>query len=164
MSILCDRSIKMADLIRPFAIEQLQPASYDLTLGAQLYVGSNPVGQRVKVIESEVSVPPSRLVLAHTREIVKLPRHIAARVDGKSTLGRMGLLVHVSAGFVDPGFEGQLTLELFNLTEHPISLRLGQRVAQISFMTLDSHCERPYGSHGLGSHYQGQSGVTTPRF
>jgi dCTP deaminase len=85
-------------------------------------------------------------------------------VEGKSSLGRLGLIVHATAGFVDPGFKGTLTLEITNLTRVPIKLYPGLPIAQLSFMTLDAPAERPYGSEGLGSHYQGQVAATESRY
>jgi len=87
-----------------------------------------------------------------------------ARIEGKSSLGRLGLIVHATAGFCDPGFRGTLTLELANLTRVPIMLRAGAKIAQLSFMTLDRAAERPYGHPDLGSHYHGQIEATESRY
>jgi dCTP deaminase len=87
-----------------------------------------------------------------------------ARIEGKSSLGRLGLIVHATAGFCDPGWKGTLTLELNNLTRVPIKLYPGLPIAQLSFMTLDRPAQRPYGSPGLGSHYQGQRAATESRY
>ncbi len=92
------------------------------------------------------------------------PDDIVARIEGKSSLGRLGLIVHATAGFCDPGWKGTLTLELNNLTRVPIKLPPGAPIAQLSFMTLDRPAERPYGSPGLGSHYQGQRAATESRY
>jgi len=85
---------------------------------------------------------------------------IAARVEGKSTLGRLGLVIHSTAGFVDPGFKGNITLEMTNINSRPIVLRAGMKICQVSFHQMSSAAERPYGHEKLGSHYQNQSGVT----
>ncbi len=106
---------------------------------------------------------PHTFCLGGTIEEVRLPEDIVARVDGKSSLGRLGLLVHATAGYVDPGWTGRLTLELSNQSAMPIALYYGMRIAQISFFTLTTPVERPYGSPGLGSKYQGQTGPTPSR-
>ena len=97
-------------------------------------------------------------------EEVHLPSDIVGRLDGKSSLGRLGLVVHSTAGFVDPGWKGNLTLELSNLANLPISLYYGMKVSQLSFMELTSAAENPYGSKGLGSKYQGQNGPMVSQF
>jgi dCTP deaminase len=96
-------------------------------------------------------------------ETITLPDDIVARVDGKSSLGRLGLLVHATAGYVDPGWTGCLTLELSNQSQMPIALYFGMRIAQVSFLRLTTPVDRPYGSAGLGSKYQGQTGPTPSR-
>jgi len=107
---------------------------------------------------------PGQFVLASTIERVKLPRDLVGHVDGKSSLGRLGLLIHATAGFIDPGFEGQITLELSNVSPFPIRLVVGMRICQVSFTYLDRPAERPYGSPGLNSKYQGQRGATASRY
>jgi dCTP deaminase len=109
-------------------------------------------------------IHPGEFVLGVTAEYVELPDDIVARIEGKSSLGRLGLIVHATAGFVDPGFKGTLTLEITNLTRVPIKLYPGILIAQLSFMTLDAPAERPYGSEALGSHYQGQTAATESRY
>ena len=94
----------------------------------------------------------------------ELPDDIVARIEGKSSLGRLGLIVHATAGFVDPGFSGTLTLEITNLTRVPIVLWPGKPIAQLSFMALDQAAERPYGHPDLGSHYHGQVEATESRY
>jgi dCTP deaminase len=106
---------------------------------------------------------PGAFCLATTLEVITLPDDIVARVDGRSSLGRLGLLVHATAGYIDPGWTGKLTLELSNQSQMPIALYYGMRVAQISFLTLSSPVDRPYGTPGLGSKYQGQTGPTPSR-
>ena len=101
-----------------------------------------------------------QFLLATTLERVKIPNNVCARIEGKSSLGRLGLCVHVTAGYIDPGFEGNITLELFNCAPLPIVLTPGMKIAQISFHSMDEPAERPYGHPDLGSKYQGQIGVT----
>ncbi|WP_338748738.1 dCTP deaminase [Janibacter alittae] len=106
---------------------------------------------------------PGEFVLGSTLEAVTLPDDLAARVEGKSSLGRLGLLTHATAGFVDPGFSGHVTLELSNVATLPIRLWPGMKIGQLCFFRLSSPAENPYGSAAYGSHYQGQRGPTASR-
>jgi dCTP deaminase len=106
---------------------------------------------------------PGEFVLGSTLETVTLPDDLAARVEGKSSLGRLGLLTHATAGFVDPGFSGHVTLELSNVATLPIMLYPGMKIGQLCFFRLSSPAEHPYGSGTYGSHYQGQRGPTASR-
>ncbi len=99
---------------------------------------------------------PGEFVLASTQEYIEIPDDIVARLDGKSSLGRMGLIIHSTAGYVDPGWKGHLTLELANVARLPITLYYGMKIGQVSFLRLTTAAEHPYGSPGLGSKYQGQ--------
>jgi dCTP deaminase len=103
---------------------------------------------------------PGQFLLASTVEKVHIPTDMCAQVNGKSSWGRLGLTVHVTAGFIDPGFKGRITLELANLSEETITLKPHLPICQLVFMPLSSPAERPYGHKDLGSHYQGQTGVT----
>jgi dCTP deaminase len=109
-------------------------------------------------------IHPGEFCLGSTLERVELPADIVARIEGRSSLGRLGLIVHATAGFCDPGWQGTLTLELNNLTRVPIRLYAGLPIAQLSFMTLDAPAARPYGHEQLGSHYQGQEQATESRY
>lgn len=106
---------------------------------------------------------PGEFVLGSTYEQITLPDNVAARVEGKSSLGRLGLLTHATAGFVDPGFCGHVTLELSNVATLPIMLWPGMKIGQLAFFQLSSAAENPYGSSAHGSHYQGQRGPTASR-
>lgn len=106
---------------------------------------------------------PGEFVLGSTYETITLPDDVAARVEGKSSLGRLGLLTHATAGFVDPGFTGHVTLELSNVATLPIVLHPGMKIGQLCFFQLSSASEHPYGSSAKGSHYQGQRGPTASR-
>ena len=164
--------------IEPWDAGMVQPASVDLRLGDSFRVFHNHraaaidlddppenLTEAVVVDEGEPFViHPGEFVLGRTLEWVSIPDFIVARIEGKSSLGRLGLIVHATAGFVDPGFEGTLTLEITNLTRVPIKLYAGQLIAQLSFMTLDAPAEVPYGSEELGSHYQGQLAATESRY
>jgi dCTP deaminase len=107
---------------------------------------------------------PGEFVLGTTVEWVELPDDIVARIEGKSSLGRLGLIVHATAGFVDPGFRGTLTLDITNLTRVPIVPWPGKPIAPLSFMALDRAAARPYGHPELGSHYHGQVEATESRY
>jgi dCTP deaminase len=162
--------------IEPWDPALVQPASVDLRLGDSFRVFHNhrtaaidlrdpPTNLTEEVVNADVFViHPGEFVLGVTREYVELPDDIVARIEGKSSLGRLGLIVHATAGFVDPGFKGTLTLEITNLTRVPIKLYPGLLIAQLSFMALDAPAERPYGSEELGSHYQGQTAATESRY
>ena len=107
---------------------------------------------------------PGEFLLGSTIERVRLPDDLVARLEGKSSLGRLGLLIHSTAGFVDAGWDGHLTLELSNVANLPITLYPGMKIGQISFLRMTTAAERPYGSRGLGSKYQGQRGPTPSRY
>jgi dCTP deaminase len=183
VSVLSDATITemvQAGRIRidPWSPERVQPASVDLRLGDSFRVFTNhkvsaiDLGDVPDNLTDEVVVPqdgtfvihPGEFCLGRTLEWVELPDDIVARIEGKSSLGRLGLIVHATAGFCDPGWQGTLTLELNNLTRVPIILRPGLEIAQLSFMTLDRPARRPYGSAELGSHYQGQRAATASRY
>jgi len=164
--------------IDPWDPALVQPASVDLRLGSSFRVFHNHrasaidlrdpptnLTEEVKVAGDEPFViHPGEFCLGRTAEWVELPDDIVARIEGKSSLGRLGLIVHATAGFCDPGWKGTLTLELNNLTRIPIKLYAGLLIAQLSFMTLDRAAERPYGHAELGSHYQGQVDATESRY
>jgi dCTP deaminase len=165
-------------VIEPWNPLLVQPASVDLRLGASFRVFHNhkiqvidlaapPQGltEHVEITDEEPFViHPGEFVLGRTEERVELPDDIVARIEGKSSLGRLGLIVHATAGFVDPGFSGTLTLEITNFNSVPIVLRPGLPIAQLSLMTLDRPAERPYGHPDLGSHYHGQVEATESRY
>jgi dCTP deaminase len=164
--------------IEPWDPAMVQPASVDLKLGTSFRVFHNhrlpaidlaepPTGVTEHVqIEDSASfvIHPGEFVLGTTVEWVELPDDIVARIEGKSSLGRLGLIVHATAGFVDPGFSGTLTLEITNLTRVPIVLWPGKPIAQLSFMALDRAAERPYGHPELGSLFHGQVVATESRY
>jgi dCTP deaminase len=164
--------------IEPWDPSMVQPASVDLKLGTSFRVFHNhrlpaidlaqpPTGvtEHVQIgADGSFVIHPGEFVLGTTVEWVELPDDVVARIEGKSSLGRLGLIVHATAGFVDPGFRGTLTLEITNLTRVPIVLWPGKPIAQLSFMTLDRPAERPYGHPELGSHYHGQVEATESRY
>jgi dCTP deaminase len=164
--------------IKPWDPSMVQPASVDLNLGPSFRVFHNfrvpaidladpptNLTEHVELADGESFViHPGEFVLGRTEEYVEIPDDIVARIEGKSSLGRLGLIVHATAGFVDPGFKGTLTLEITNLTRVPIILWPGKPIAQLSVMTLDAPAERPYGHPDLGSHYHGQVEATESRY
>lgn len=135
---------------------QLQPASVDLTFGNQVM---SPYSDIKTKVDSVYTILPGECVLATTRERVELADDIAGRVEGKSTWGRRFILIHTTAGFIDPGFKGQITLELTNLSKVSWVIKVGEPIAQISFHFTDRPVSRPYGHPSLKSHYQNQIGV-----
>jgi dCTP deaminase len=183
---LCDRTIRAAfddGLLGEMDLEdiQFQPASLDMTLGNEFFVFERPLGLvgqvsgidpekpfdeswgRRVTVGDQFAIGCGDFVLATTRERIRIPTTWIARVEGRSSLARVGLVVHATAGFIDPGFVGQITLEMTNLNPRPIILRPGMRICQLSFDELDQCPARPYGSPELRSKYNNQSGVTTSR-
>jgi dCTP deaminase len=180
--VLSDRSIKeqmMTGRIRiePFDPDDIQPSSVDLHLSSGFQVFRNsrypyidPTREQaglmelVSATEGEPFVlHPGEFVLGATIERIVLPDDIVARLEGKSSLGRLGLLIHSTAGYVDPGWDGTLTLELSNVANLPIVLTPGMPIGQISFSKMTTPVDRPYGTPGLGSRYQGQVDPTPSR-
>jgi dCTP deaminase len=183
MTVLADRDIR-AELesgrvvIRPYDSLDLQPSSVDLHLDRSFRVFRNnrypfidvraPQPDLTELLtvdeEERFILHPGEFVLGQTLEWVELPDDLVSRLEGKSSLGRLGLLIHSTAGYVDPGWKGNLTLELSNVANLPIALYYGMRIGQISFFRMSSPVERPYGSPELGSKYQGQSEPTASAF
>jgi dCTP deaminase len=141
-------------LIEPFNHDHVQPASIDLTLGNEFIAN----GARFAVAE-RCSIAPREFILGTTVERVFMPAHFVGKVMGRSSWARKGLVIE-SAGLVDPGFSGQLTLELYNFSSDTLYLPVGGRICQMTVETMSGTAERPYGSKGLGSHYQDQTGTT----
>ena len=181
--ILSDRSIREAlgagrIVIDPLDEGAVQPSSVDLRLGRSFRVFRNhtlghidvkqDLSELTTLVEADADDPfilhPGEFVLGATLERVALPDDLVARLEGKSSLGRLGLLIHSTAGFVDPGFDGQLTLELSNVANLPITLYPGMRIGQISFQSMTTAADTPYGSSGLGSKYHGQRGPVPSRY
>ena len=182
MTVLSDRTIKEElaagrVVIEPLDEANIQPASIDLQLDRVFRIFRvtqrpfvdvrQPMEDLTELVTIEDEEPfiiqPGTFVLASTLEYVTLPDDIVARVDGRSSLGRLGLLVHATAGYVDPGGTGNLTLELSNQSQMPIALYYGMKISQISFLRMSTPVDRPYGSESLASKYQGQTGPTPSR-
>jgi dCTP deaminase len=161
----------------PLNLELMQPSSIDVRLDRffrlfdnHKYAFIDPSEQQdelthlIEVDPDEAFIlHPGEFVLGSTFEFVTLPDDVAARLEGKSSLGRLGLLTHSTAGFVDPGFQGHVTLELSNTATLPIKLWPGMKIGQLCFFQLSSPSENPYGSSTYGSRYQGQRGPTASR-
>jgi len=180
--IFSDRTIRDAVaagriVIDPYDETMVQPSSIDLRCDEHFRVFENhkyafidpkaPQGDLTTVVKASTDDPfmlhPGEFVLGATLEVVGLADDIVARLEGKSSLGRLGLLIHSTAGFIDPGFTGQVTLELSNVANLPIAIYPGMKIGQISFYELSTAADRPYGSPELGSKYQGQTGPTASR-
>ena len=158
-------------VIDPFDPSMIQPASVDIRLGSSFRVFHNhriqsiDLGNPPRDLTEHVEIEDEgEFVLGRTQEWVEVPDDIVVRIEGKSSIGRLGLVVHATAGFVDPGFKGTLTLEIANFNSVPIVLRPGLFICQLSFMALDRPAERPYGHPELGSHYHGQREATESRY
>lgn len=160
--------------IEPYDAEMVQPSSIDVRLDKFFRVFNNSrythidPKQEMPDLTSEVEVAegdafvlhPGEFVLGATLEKFTLPANLAGRLEGKSSLGRLGLLTHSTAGFIDPGFSGHITLELSNTANLPITLWPGMKVGQLAIFQMSSPAQAPYGSGALGSKYQGQRGPT----
>lgn len=181
--ILSDRSIweelkAHRIIIDPLGEGCVQPSSVDLHLDKLFRVFRNHSYRVIDVKEAqedlteEVDVAdgealilhPGEFILGSTSEVIGIPNDLVGRLEGKSSLGRLGLLIHSTAGFVDPGFQGHVTLELSNVANLPITLYPGMKIGQISFLRMTTEAEHPYGSSALSSKYQGQRGPTPSKY
>jgi dCTP deaminase len=164
--------------IEPLADGAIQPSSIDLRLGNKMRVFRNnhishidlrqDTAALTEVVEVQPGQPfflrPLEFALGVTLEHITVPDDLVARLDGKSSLGRVGLLIHATAGLVDPGWQGRLTLELMNLAPFPITLFAGMKIGQISFIQMTTPVDVPYGNSALASKYQGDTGPTPSRY
>ena len=180
--LLSDRDIRIEIAanrvgVEPFEEAMIQPSSVDVRLDKFFRVFEN---HKYSVIDPSIEqaeltrevivegdehfiLHPGEFVLASTYEVITLPDDIAGRLEGKSSLGRLGLLTHSTAGFIDPGFSGHITLELSNVANLPVKLFPGMKIGQLCLIKLSSPAEHPYGSAKYGSRYQGQRGPTASR-
>jgi len=164
--------------IDPYDQSLLQPSSVDVRVDTLFRVFHNnrypfidvktaqeDLTELVEVSETQPFVlHPGEFVLGSTLERVRLPEDLVARLEGKSSLGRLGLLIHSTAGFIDPGWDGHVTLELSNVANLPITIYPGMKIGQISFMQMTEPAATPYGASELGSKYKGQKGPTPSRY
>jgi dCTP deaminase len=164
--------------IEPYEEDLLQPSSVDVRVDRLFRVFRNSrypyidvkqpmddLTELVEVSEDDAFIlHPGEFVLGSTLERIRLPDDLVARLEGKSSLGRLGLLIHSTAGFIDPGWDGHVTLELSNVANLPITIYYGMKIGQLSFVQLTEAAAAPYGSDTLGSKYQGQRGPTPSRY
>jgi len=165
--------------IDPFDEELVQPSSVDVRVDRLFRVFRNsrypfidvkePMEDLTELVEVGAAeqpfiLHPGEFVLGSTLERITLPDDLVARLEGKSSLGRLGLLIHSTAGFIDPGWDGHVTLELSNVANLPITIYVGMKIGQLSFVQLSEPADRPYGATALGSKYQGQAGPTPSRY
>jgi dCTP deaminase len=181
--VLADRTIRrLLDEgqieIDPLDEALIQPSSVDVRVDRYFRVFHNarypfidvrePQEDLTELVEVDGEQPfilhPGEFVLGSTLERIRLPDDLVARLEGKSSLGRLGLLIHSTAGFIDPGWNGHVTLELSNVANLPITIYYGMKIGQLSFVQLSEPAETPYGSGELGSKYQGQAGPTPSRY
>jgi dCTP deaminase len=181
--VLSDRSIREALDAGTISIEPLgegciQPSSVDLHVDKYFRLFRNHTSRVIDVREDQEDLTelvdigdvdplilhPGEFLLGSTLEKITLPNDLVARLEGKSSLGRLGLLIHSTAGFVDAGWDGHLTLELSNVANLPITIYAGMKIGQISFLQMTTAADKPYGSDGLKSKYQGQWGPTPSRY
>jgi dCTP deaminase len=181
--VLSDRSIREAIEagridIDPLGVDCIQPSSVDLHVDQYFRLFRNHTSRVIDVREDQEDLTelvdvgpdgplilhPGEFMLGATIERVRVPDDLVARLEGKSSLGRLGLLIHSTAGFVDAGWDGHLTLELSNVANLPITLYPGMKIGQISFFQMTTKADRPYGSSGLNSKYLGQRGPTPSRY
>jgi dCTP deaminase len=164
--------------IDPYEEDLLQPSSVDVRADRLFRVFHNarypfidvkkPMEELTELVEVTEDEPfilhPGEFVLGSTLERITLPDDLVARLEGKSSLGRLGLLIHSTAGFIDPGWDGHVTLELSNVANLPITIYYGMKIGQLSFVQLSEPAETPYGADELGSKYKGQTGPTPSRY
>ena len=165
-------------VLEPYEDAMVQPSSVDVRIDRWFRLFDNhkypfidPAEEQpelTRMVETAPGDPfvlhPGEFVLGSTYELVTLPDDVAARLEGKSSLGRLGLLIHSTAGFIDAGFDGHITLELANVASLPITLYPGMKIGQVSFMQMTTPAERPYGKGATGSKYSGQRGPTPSRY
>ena len=180
--ILSDRSLREQlaaghIVVEPFDDNCVQPSSIDVKIGNLFRVFRNHTSGVIDVkldqdLTELITIPedgvfmlhPGEFVLGSTLERIAVADDLVARIDGKSSLGRLGLIIHSTAGFIDPGFDGHITLELTNIATLPITLYPGMKIGQVSFMAMTTAADKPYGSGAHGSKYQGQRGPTPSRY
>lgn len=169
MSILSDKGLldlqkEHSDFIQPFNVLYLQPSSYDMHFRLNKGIIVPPVVDEIQLKQNfnRIVIPPSELVLISTLEKIHIPNGYVGRVEGVSSLARIGLLVHITSGFIDPNFKGHITLEIVNMNRYPIVLEDGCRVCQLVVEKLDSINEREYSQKS--NHYQDQDKTTASKY
>jgi len=164
--ILSDRTIKDiilnkgVYLVNPFNPDHLQPCSIDLHLDNELKTID---GKTINIKDDSYHLKPNEFILGSTIEEVHIPNDIVGHLDGRSSIARLGLLVHCTAGYIDSGYKGNITLEIYNCSNKDFELFYGDSICQIVYETLTTPVDRPYGSEGLGSKYQNSKGVVNSK-
>lgn len=163
--ILSDREIvhqmEMGHLkIIPLDEKDIQPCSVDLHLGKELLTLG---GKRINLASDSYKLKPMEFILGSTEEYVEIPTHLCGQVDGRSSVARLGVSIHQTGGYIDAGYNGNITLELFNCSDKEFELCWGDSICQMIIHRLSSRCIRPYGTDGLGSKYQGSEGTIRSR-
>ena len=154
------RELQMGSLrIIPLETE-IQPCSVDLQLAQELKTLD---GKSIDISQDSYHLKPKEFLLGSTYEYVEIPNHLCGQVDGRSSIARMGVSIHQTGGYIDAGFNGNITLEIFNASDKEFELYMGQSICQLILHALSSECARPYGSDGLGSKYQGSEGTVRSR-
>ena len=166
MTILADKDIKKylnkgKIEINPINIKSIQPASVDLHLNWDL---KDIDGNIYDINKKEYILTPNEFILGSTLEEVKIPNDLVGIIEGRSSVGRLGITAHITAGYIDPGFNGRITLEITNVSTKPFILKKGMSICQIVFQELSCECENPYGSDGLNSKYQNSKGTVTSKY
>jgi len=181
MAVFSDRTIRQSIeqgqiKISPYDQNLVQPSSLDIRLGDNFQIFRNytvaiidprkpvkDITEKIVMDNNGIIIHPGEFILGTSLEMIELADNVVARVEGKSSLGRLGLLIHATAGYIDPGFRGQITLEMSNVSKLPIRLYPNMKIGQLSFDNTTTPVDRPYGSAGLGSKYQDQVGATVSR-
>ena len=165
--ILSDKTIKeiildnKVYLVSPFNPDNLQPCSIDLCLGDEL---KTIHGKCIDLSQDSYKLKPNEFILGSTLERVNVPYDLMGRVEGKSSIARLGVTIHITAGFIDAGFNGNVTLEIYNCSDKEFELYHGMNICQIVFETLSSRVDRPYGCKELNSHYQNSEGTVLSKY
>ena len=168
MSVLSDKHIKKLlneehIVISPYDEKSIQPASVDLHLGSEIKDINGVLLSELNEHEEYV-LKPFEFVLGSTSEWIEIPEDLVASVEGRSSVGRLGVTVHITAGWIDPGFRGNITLEIINISDKNFILKNNMSICQLVFQTLSSECDVPYGSKSLKSKYQNSEGTIISRY
>lgn len=166
MTILSDKDIKKYIkegklVVALFDEKNVQPSSVDLHLA---FILKTLDDELIDLRSGDYVLQPNEFILGSTAEWIELPNDLVGVVEGRSSVGRLGVTVHITAGYIDPGFHGNITLEIYNVSNKPFKLKKGMTICQIVFHTLSSECENPYGSEILNSKYQNSVGTIISRY
>ena len=156
------RALQNGDLIvSPIEENQIQPASIDLRLDRTLL---NLDGEEFDIFDESYLLQPNEFILGSTLEYVEIPSTMVGIVDGRSSIGRLGVMIHITAGYIDAGYCGNITLEIYNVSNKPFKLKYGDSICQLVIELLNEPCIRPYGTSGLGSKYHCSDGVVASKY